>query len=93
MTAVLFGTGIALLVVGPHHRGLVQLDQLSFIGWLIVAGVHVLAHARRVALLVAAEWRARVPGIAGRYALVAVALAAGAALALETSPLDDRWLV
>ena len=93
MTTVPFGTGIALLVLGRHHRGLVQLHQLSFVGWLIVAGAHVLAYARRVATLVAAEWRARVPGIAARYALIALALAAGVALALETSPLDDRWLV
>ena len=93
MTTVLFGTGIALLVLGPHHRGIVQLHQLSFIAWLVVAGVHVLAYARRVPRLLVDEWRRRIPGAVGRYLLLATALAAGVALALETSPLDDRWLV
>jgi hypothetical protein len=90
-TTVLFGTGIALLAIGPHHPGLAQLHQLSFIAWIGVAGVHVLAHARRVARVVADEGRRRVPGLVGRYALVVSAVVAGVTLALETSPLDDRW--
>src|SRR5207248_8402223 len=78
---------------GAAPPRLVQLHHLSFIAWLVVAGVHVLAYARRVPRLLVDEWRRRIPGAVGRYLLLATALAAGVALALETSPLDDRWLV
>jgi hypothetical protein len=93
-TTVLFGTGIALMVLGPHHSGPFRgLHTASFVVWIGVAAAHVLAHTPRAARALAAEWRERVPGAVARYGTVGVAIVAGLALALETSPLDDRWLV
>src|SRR5207237_2036393 len=59
-TTVLFGTGIALLLT-DRRGALVGVHKLSFIVWLAVAGVHVLAHAVRVAGSLAAEWLRRDP--------------------------------
>ncbi|TML53919.1 MAG: hypothetical protein E6G15_08410, partial [Actinobacteria bacterium] len=49
-TVVLFGTGVALLTLGPHrHRDLILgLHKASFIAWLVVTGIHVLVYAPRL---------------------------------------------
>ena len=45
-TLAVFGTGVALLAVGPGGGILVGLHKASFVVWLVVTGVHVLAHVR-----------------------------------------------
>ena len=47
-TLVVFGTGVALIVVGPAGGILVGLHKASFIVWLFATAVHVLAHLRRL---------------------------------------------
>jgi hypothetical protein len=45
VTAIVFATGVALLLVGPSNRGLVLLaHKVSFICWLVVVGVHIAGH-------------------------------------------------
>lgn len=45
LTVAVFGTGIALLVLGPGSRQpLDELHKLSFIAWIVVTAVHVLGH-------------------------------------------------
>jgi hypothetical protein len=45
LTAIVFATGVALLLVGPSNRGLVLLaHKVSFICWLVVVGVHIAGH-------------------------------------------------
>src|SRR6478672_2511643 len=78
-TLVVFGTGVALIVVGPAGGILVGLHKGSFIVWLFVTAVHVLAHARRLLPPVRP-----VPGAAARRALLVVSLAAGVAVAAAT---------
>ncbi len=44
-TLAVFGTGIALLFLGPGSRQpLGELHKLSFIAWIVVTAVHVLGH-------------------------------------------------
>jgi hypothetical protein len=83
-TLVLFGTGVALLVVG--HGGLVLgLHKASFVVWLVVTGVHVLAYVLKLPGLVAADWRGPRQAAAGlRLAVVAGALGVGFLLAATT---------
>jgi hypothetical protein len=85
-TAVVFGTGIALLATGETQGTLVGLHKASFVVWLGATGVHVLAHL----LELAPALRRRVPGAALRYALLGAAFGVGALLAVGTLPAADR---
>jgi hypothetical protein len=88
-TVSLLSTGVALLVLGPHGgRGIVLgLHKLSFIAWLAVAGVHVLAYLPRLPRLVLSR-----AGAARRLALVGASIAAGLVLAGATYSLAGPWL-
>jgi hypothetical protein len=88
-TVSLLSTGVALLVLGPHSgRGIVLgLHKLSFIVWVAVAGVHVLAYLPRLPRLVLAR-----AGAARRLALVGASVAAGLVLAGATYSMAGPWL-
>ncbi len=85
-TFVLFATGVALLLLDETEGTLVGLHKASFIVWLAATGLHVLAHVLKLPRLL----RERAPGAALRIALVASAVAVGAALAVVTLPGADR---
>lgn len=98
-TLAVFATGVALLVVGPAGGILVGLHKVSFVVWLAVTGIHVLAHVREIPRLVAADWRhrllppeSRVPGTRWRFLLVAGSLVAGAVLAAATVKYAQPWV-
>ena len=83
-TLAVFGTGVAMALLGPSSQGLIGIHKASFVVWLAATGVHVLAHL----------WN--VPGLARRaqrpqVALVLAAVAAGAALAAASVPLAHSW--
>jgi arginine exporter protein ArgO len=85
-TLVLFGTGVALLVL-DQRRGLIfTLHQASFIVFVSALGVHVLTRILKLPQML----RARVPGAAARIGLVGGVLASGALLATVTLPQADR---
>jgi hypothetical protein len=88
-TVSLLSTGVALLVLGPHsgHGIVLGLHKLSFIVFLAVAGVHVLAYLPRVPRLVLAR-----VGAARRLALVGASVAAGLVLAGATYSMAGPWL-
>jgi hypothetical protein len=86
-TVVVFGTGVALIVVGPAGGILVGLHKVSFVIWFFATALHVLAHVGR--LLPPAR---RVPGAATRGALVVGSIAAGAVLAAATVRYGDSWV-
>jgi hypothetical protein len=97
-TLAVFGTGVALLVVGPAGGILVGLHKASFVVWLVVTAVHVLAHLRPIPRLVAADWRgqpvpaeSRVPGTWWRRLLLAATIVAGAILAIATARYAHPW--
>ncbi len=86
-TLVVFGTGVALIVVGPAGGILVGLHKASFFVWFFATAVHVLAHLRR--LLPPAR---PVPGATARRALLVASLAAGVVLAAATVRYGDSWV-
>ena len=88
-TLTVFGTGVSLLTLGPHSgRGIVLgLHKASFVVWLAVAGVHVLAYLPRLPRLVFAR-----AGAARRFGLVAASVGAGLILAWTTYSLAAPWL-
>ena len=98
-TLVVFGTGVALLAVGPQGGFLVGLHKASFVVWFFVTAVHVLAHLRSIPRLVGADWRGRpvpsethVPGTAWRRLLLAGSIVAGAVLAIATVRYAHPWM-
>jgi hypothetical protein len=45
LTAIVFATGVALLLIGPSSRGtLVLVHKVSFICWIVVFAVHIAGH-------------------------------------------------
>jgi hypothetical protein len=87
-TVGVFSTGVALLVLGPHSgRGIVLgLHKLSFIVWIAVASVHVLAYLPRLPRLVLAR-----AGAARRLSLVGASVVAGLLLAVATYSKAGAW--
>jgi hypothetical protein len=98
-TLAVFATGVALLVVGPAGGVLVGLHKASFVVWLVVTGIHVLAHVRSIPKLAAADWRPRpvqrerhVSGTAWRRLLLAGSIVVGAILAIATVRYAQPWV-
>jgi hypothetical protein len=88
-TLAVLGTGVALILVGPsagrgglvdvagQHVDLLMLHKVSFVVWGAATGLHVLGRAipaLRLTLL-RSETPGRIPGRAGRVAMVAVTMA------------------
>lgn len=96
-TAVVFATGILLLVVGPSGRGqYLFLHKASFVIWLGATAVHVLGHLvdLRRSLLPTGERGAlsgSSPGAAGRWIALAGALVGGVVLAIAFIPQFAPW--
>ena len=95
-TAGLFATGVALIVLGPHSgRGIVLgLHNASFVVWLVVTGIHVLAYAARLPHLLTADFRPRehTDGSLLRRGALAGARVTSETLAAVTFPLAGPWL-
>ena len=92
-TVVLFGTGVALALLGPGHPLVLGLHQASFVVWFGATALHVLAHALRLPALAAPDLRGG-DGVAGsrlRLALVAGAVVAGAVVLVASIPLVEPW--
>jgi hypothetical protein len=92
-TIALFGTGVALLALGPRDRWLVGWHKASFIAWFFLMSLHVLAHLTRLPRLATSDWSRsdRLGGSLQRRALLAGAIAAGVVLAAVTLPMADPW--
>ncbi|HEX3979133.1 MAG TPA: hypothetical protein VHW96_22875 [Solirubrobacteraceae bacterium] len=75
LTAIVFASGVALLLIGPSSRGtLLLVHKVSFICWVVVTAVHIAGHLpelarfNRVSRQTRAELnqlRALVPGFGG----------------------------
>ena len=91
-TLVLFATGVALLVLDETHGTLVGLHKASFIVWVGVMSIHVLAYATRAGRRVLADFgHHRVGGAALRQVLLLGALAVGLLAAVLTLPIAEHW--
>jgi hypothetical protein len=95
-TLTLFGSGIALIIIGHGGGPLLQLHAVSFAVWGVVIAIHVLAYLSRVVRVGPADWRRHaIPMVAGtrsRRAALLGALLAGVVLALATYPTQQAWL-
>lgn len=97
-TVALFGTGVALLIVGPNNDFLSYLHKASFIAWFALMTIHVLGHLLEVPRLALPDWRrhggreAELAGSGLRVALLATSGLAGVFLALATISLAGPWL-
>jgi hypothetical protein len=95
-TLTLFGSGVALLIVGHGGGPLLQLHAVSFAVWGVLIAIHILAYLTRVLRVGLADWRRRtalsVAGNRSRRAALVGALLAGVVLALATYPAQQAWL-
>jgi len=84
-------TGVGLMFFDGHHRQLEMLHKLSFLGWVGVTTVHVLAYVWRLPRLMLADVLGR--GTARTSALGRIALAAGSgAVGLGIGVLLLPWI-
>ena len=87
-TLALFGTGVAMIVVGHRGGELRTLHTFSFVAWGVLMIVHVLAYLTRVLHDGIADWRRHaveiVAGAGARRAVLLGTLLAGVVLALAT---------
>ena len=93
-TLLLFGSGVALLVVGPGEGIVLGLHTASFVLWFGAMAVHVLAYVFKLPALAGADWQraTRLPSGRLRVGVVAVSLLVGAGLAAATFHLAQPWL-
>ena len=93
-TLLLFGSGVALLVVGPGEGIVLGLHKASFVLWFGAMAVHVLAYALKLPALASADWHraTRLPSARLRFGVLAVSLLAGAGLAAATFHLARPWI-
>jgi hypothetical protein len=88
------GTGVTLAVAGPDNGPWLFLHKASFILWLGVMTLHVIAHIwrlPRILLPSSGHPSSRVTGGAGRWLLVAASLAGGLVIALLAVHLAGPW--
>ena len=93
-SVAVLATGVALLATGPGDGPFRGIHKLSFIVLCAAMGVHVLAHARNVPALLAADWRrrTRLSGTAARRGLLATTLAVGLVLGGAAIASDGAWV-
>ena len=95
-TLTLFGSGVALIIVGHGGGPLLQLHAVSFAVWGVLIAIHILAYLTRVLRVGPADWpRNPTPFVAGlrsRRAALLGALLAGVVLALATYSAQQAWL-
>lgn len=97
-TALLLGTGIALLFVPPFVRDVLAfLHKASFVVWILLAGVHVLAYVWRVPRLIGADLRTHAPiatrrGWAARLAGVTAGILFGVVVAALLAQRAQPWV-
>lgn len=94
-TLAVFGTGVALLIVGRRPGLLLEAHKVSFIVWGVVFAVHFLAYLPRMAGSLGSDWtaarRLEVPGSGLRLALLAASITAGVGLALAVLSPITSW--
>lgn len=93
-TVALFGSGVAMLALGPSGGWVVSLHKASFVVWLVAVALHVLGHVLRIPALASADYRrsrARRQGSLLRQSAVALALVAGLVLAVATVQYAAPW--
>jgi hypothetical protein len=94
-TLLLFGSGVAFLVVGHGGGVLLTIHVFSFVAWGVLVSVHALAYLGRVLRVGLTDWRLTGPRPTGaglRRSALLVALLAGLAVAGATYTVQSTWL-
>lgn len=88
-TVVVFASGMWLLFAGPRHRStLLLVHKASFVVWLVLMAIHVLAHLPGLG---ASLQPSRGAGSLGRWIALGGALVGGALLAIVLIPHFGAW--
>jgi hypothetical protein len=91
-TLTLFGTGVALIALGPGSGAMLGLHKASFVVWFGAMAIHVLAYTRGAARDALSDWgRGRLGGAGLRAGLLLGALVLGVVVATFTLPLAASW--
>jgi hypothetical protein len=94
-TIAVLATGALLLAAGQKDGTLLEIHKVSFIVWLALFGVHLLAYLPRAVRSLGADWvgarREAVPGAGVRAMLVVASLGGGVALALSLLSSMSSW--
>jgi hypothetical protein len=94
-TVVLFGTGVAFLVVGRGGGLLLTAHAASFVVWGVLVALHTLAYLRRIGTDGLSDWRPRtfrLDGASLRRSVVLAALAGGVVVGVATYSVQRGWL-
>lgn len=93
-TVALLGSGVGLVLAGPHSQFFRSVHSASFALFLLVVGVHSFAHLAKLRRFALADWtRGRRPrGHLLRRGLVGFAVVAGGAVALAALQSAGPWL-
>jgi hypothetical protein len=93
-TLALLGSGVGLVVAGPQAQFFRAAHSASFALFVLVVGVHALAHLPKVRQLGLADWSSarRARGHALRRGAVAFAVVAGGAAGLAALQTAGPWL-
>jgi hypothetical protein len=95
-TLSLFGSGVALIVVGHGGGVLRTVHALSFIAWGVLIVAHVVAYLKRVLRIGTSDWRRNtrlvVAGTRARRFALGAALLVGVIVALATYSTQQAWL-
>jgi hypothetical protein len=93
-TLTVLASGVWLLLAGPSSRdSVLPIHKISFIVWVAVASLHVLAHLTALPRILAGEYRhpGRTSGWASRQFALGLALAIGLAIAVLLVPHFGPW--
>ena len=95
-TAMIFATGVWLLLLGHRSDQVLMLHKVAFFVWSGVFGVHFLAHLPRAGRSLRTAWTTapagpRNPGRGITALLLALSLCAGLVLALALLPHIGAW--
>jgi hypothetical protein len=94
-TLAVLTTGVLLLAAGHKTGALLEIHKVSFIVWLAVFAIHLLAYLPRVVRSLHSDWRSArreaVPGAGLRGMLVTASLGGGVALSLALVSSMDGW--
>jgi hypothetical protein len=91
-TIVLFGTGVLIVFMHPQHGFVIGLHKASFIVWFGAMAVHVLGHVVELPEHLRIDRERDLPGARMRSFVLALALVAGAVVAIAALPSVHHWV-
>jgi len=91
-TIVLFGTGVLIVAMHPQRGLVIGLHKASFIVWFGAMAAHVLGHVLELPQHLHADRERELPGARARSFLLALALVAGAVVAIPALPAVHHWV-